>query len=1126
MSGLSVDWKVEPKSGYNEFIASASFDLSYRESKHIDIYHGEWKHWWDLFNVDVKANLDIDADVDGWILFDDVSFNFIWEVPPDIDEEEEIYDYLQGFILNPLDIIPDKMTITSVVELHFESTFNFGFDCTGQLAKEYVKTLFEYWSPTPIPIGPIVVIPYIYGDIGVDIKASAQGEIDFSPTFTYDASCPIEITFDGLSMPTLDISYSATSDLDWNIEYSADISAEVTSFIHPGIGFLIYGIAGPGIEMGPAIKVADEYDIINDEHHGGVYYGITGQVGLKIPHLGMPINLPFEHWFGPINTWIWGGGYPGMPNNPPSVDFIYNPYFPLEGETVTFTASTSSTDIKSYKWDFGDGNQGNGETTTNQYLSSGNYDVVLLVENNDGLYSSVTKTIKIYPPINLEIISPTTNKPAFVGRPDNPVEFYAKLGIGAQGIGYCFMACLFEINIGGISANFQLYQIDSNNYYYFKITPPTQSSEGAYDLEIILNDWYGVVQDFDIEIDSVIYSTGGNVDVMTVIDRSGSMSGGKIAAAKSASNLFVDLMNLDDMIGVASFGSGGYLNYALNQITSDYIKQQAKNAINSLYASGSTAMGYGLQQGYNQLVNNGNPTHPWSMVLLSDGYHNSGIHPNSVLPSIINQNIRVFTIGLGSSVDQNLLQNIADSTGGEYYYTPGNEELITIYQAIAGVVKSESTVKTEEGIVPVGDTVFETVDIDSSIDTATFTLHWESGTCDLELIRPDSSIVIPSDADVLSYGTGTYYETFTIDDPDDGTWIMEITRTHASSLKYTISVTASSDVTFHLFTDKDDYYVNEPIHIISALSNDGVPITGGNVNVIIERPDASSDMLSLYDDGFHGDGVSSDGVYANYYTNTDLSGSYIINAYADGSLVSETFTREKTKSVQISGMATGGLTVTPTSWDTDIVYGGDYTTHEFSINSLSSIMEYVDITSTDFINDTNIISAENIFFITDSFSIDAGNSESFHATIFVPSDAIPGNYTGDIIITSTVNSIIIPVKLWIGESIYPSVVDFDPDTLNRKSKGKWVTCYIELPEAYDIEDIDISTILLNDVIQAEENPSDIGDYDLDGIPDLMVKFNRKNVIDILETGDAVEIKIFNELIDGTKFEGMDYIKVI
>jgi hypothetical protein len=110
--------------------------------------------------------------------------------------------------------------------------------------------------------------------------------------------------------------------------------------------------------------------------------------------------------------------------------------------------------------------------------------------------------------------------------------------------------------------------------------------------------------------------------------------------------------------------------------------------------------------------------------------------------------------------------------------------------------------------------------------------------------------------------------------------------------------------------------------------------------------------------------------------------------------------------------------------------------------------------------------------------------------------------------------------------IIPATIDFHPGTLNLKSKGKWVTTYIELPEDYDASNIDVSTIRLNDEVQAEANPTEIGDYGGDGIADLMVKFDRSAVQEILEVGDEVKITVAGELTDGTPFEGSDTIRVI
>jgi len=112
--------------------------------------------------------------------------------------------------------------------------------------------------------------------------------------------------------------------------------------------------------------------------------------------------------------------------------------------------------------------------------------------------------------------------------------------------------------------------------------------------------------------------------------------------------------------------------------------------------------------------------------------------------------------------------------------------------------------------------------------------------------------------------------------------------------------------------------------------------------------------------------------------------------------------------------------------------------------------------------------------------------------------------------------------------ILPATIDFDPDTLNLKSIDQWVTVYIELPlgHGYDVSMINLGSLRLNGQVKAEAKPTEIGDYDGDGIPDLMVKFSRKAVQKILYVGDMVEVVISGKLTDGRLFEGKDTIKVI
>jgi PKD repeat protein len=79
--------------------------------------------------------------------------------------------------------------------------------------------------------------------------------------------------------------------------------------------------------------------------------------------------------------------------------FTFSPEAPLEGQTVFFdgTASTSSilSPITSYTWDFGDGRTASGATTTHVYGAPGDYFARLTVGDALGRTASTTQRITI-----------------------------------------------------------------------------------------------------------------------------------------------------------------------------------------------------------------------------------------------------------------------------------------------------------------------------------------------------------------------------------------------------------------------------------------------------------------------------------------------------------------------------------------------------------------------------------------------------------------------------------------------------------------------------------------------------------------------------------------------------------
>ncbi len=99
--------------------------------------------------------------------------------------------------------------------------------------------------------------------------------------------------------------------------------------------------------------------------------------------------------------------------------------------------------------------------------------------------------------------------------------------------------------------------------------------------------------------------------------------------------------------------------------------------------------------------------------------------------------------------------------------------------------------------------------------------------------------------------------------------------------------------------------------------------------------------------------------------------------------------------------------------------------------------------------------------------------------------------------------------------------DVDPDTLNLKSKGKWITVYIDLPEGYEECDIVIQSVIFE--VGGEYGEFDTVEVEWGLVQDdsLMVKFSRAEVIDSIkafEEQPEISAVITGEMGDGTQFE--------
>jgi hypothetical protein len=175
-----------------------------------------------------------------------------------------------------------------------------------------------------------------------------------------------------------------------------------------------------------------------------------------------------------------------------------------------------------------------------------------------------------------------------------------------------------------------------------------------------------------------------NVDVMLVIDESSSMLTNdpqrlRVDAAKN----FVTALIPNDRAGVIGFAYGSRM---LQSLTADLPLTIA--ALDSIADNlSSTCVYNGLSHALDHLIANSTTGHSQLQIIITDGadtsncgwpraeYAGKAAYSGSL-------EIPIYTIGLGSSVDGELLQEIADLSGGEYYNIATAGDLPTVFRQI------------------------------------------------------------------------------------------------------------------------------------------------------------------------------------------------------------------------------------------------------------------------------------------------------------------------------------------------------------------------------------------------------------------------------------------------------------
>ena len=174
-----------------------------------------------------------------------------------------------------------------------------------------------------------------------------------------------------------------------------------------------------------------------------------------------------------------------------------------------------------------------------------------------------------------------------------------------------------------------------------------------------------------------------NVDMVIVLDRSGSMEGRKIEDARRAVLELLSSLSAEDRFALITYSDGVHIASGLSNVTAAN-RVSIASAVDTIWAGGGTNLGAGLQAGIDMLISPGHHTNAAKLILISDGLANKGLTDVKTLSDIaavaVAKEFAVSTVGVGIDFNEHLMTAIADRGTGSYYYLENPAAFAEIFQ--------------------------------------------------------------------------------------------------------------------------------------------------------------------------------------------------------------------------------------------------------------------------------------------------------------------------------------------------------------------------------------------------------------------------------------------------------------